>query len=406
LCVPLFTESQNHVFPSTSYHRDMASRSTFSDPWDVAEEAQECGEQASWFSSRRSWRPVLSRSTEGNAYGSLAQMEHGRKLDSTARLQQRASETYATCQKMLAYILCIIVLASLIRNLGNVDSSSAPSPSPGPLPPNARPQCTAYTYPQCEAAINSYITRGAANRCDAYEKVQAEGELVKYPYLADNTELCSEQGCCGCPGQCTKCPPMLAGCVSWQLDGVWRVDYGDASHAIYRFDAHGHCEIRIPHGSIPRTWKSYSDAYIEEGHDLDGTPRLLSISEAEEDCKRLEKCKGITWNLDSKEIVGGAELYLVYFKKIFFITHAPGSGWQSLIEETRDELKKGAAVAGPMVQVKNSTDVFTFDLHRASPRLYAPGTMEVMRIQDGGLFVERFVNGTSKLNGTGVVHKR
>lgn len=383
----------------------MASHSAFSDPWGAAEEAQEFGEQASWFSSQRSWRPVLGRSTKENAYGSLAQMEQEPKLDSATRLHRKASEAYTAWQKLLASILGIIVLASLFRHLGHMDTSAAPSPSPAPLSSNARPQCSAYTYPQCEAAIMSYITRGAPNRCAAYEQVQAEGEIMKYPYLANNTEVCTKEGCCGCPGQCTKCPPLLSGCVSWQLDGRWKVDYDDATHSTYKFDAHGHCEIRIPLLSIPRTWKSYSDAYIEDGYDVEGTPRLISISEAEADCKLLKTCKGITYNLDSKKIVGGAELYTVYFKEIFFVTPAPGSGWQSLVQETHDAMKRGAAVAGPLVQAKNSTGAFTLDLHRATPRLFAPGTKEVMKIQDGALFVERFVNGRSVLNGTGMPKK-
>jgi len=232
--------------------------------------------------------------------------------------------------------------------------------------------------------------------------VHSEGDVFQFPYSPSSTEVCLEEGCCGCPGQCSKCPPLLSGCTSWELDGLWEVAYDDGYRARYTFDAHGHVEILMPKTSIPRTWKSYPDTYIENGHDVKGTPQWFNVSAAKEYCTMLKTCKGITYNVDSKKTLAGVEVFLVFFKEIIFITHAPGTGWQSFLEDPLPELGRLAVIAGPLVQNKTSRDTFTFDFHRAAPKLFPPGTHEVITFKDSGLLIERFVNEVSVLNATGL----
>lgn len=105
-------------------------------------------------------------------------------------------------------------------------------------------RCSAYSYPQCEAALQRLLhTSGANRRCQAFEQLKSEGDYFQFPYSATRQERCMHEGCCGCSGQCSKCPPLLPECSSWRLDGAWKVSFRDGSMDLYRFDASGHVEV-------------------------------------------------------------------------------------------------------------------------------------------------------------------
>jgi len=159
--------------------------------------------------------------------------------DQASRWADRATSFWQKC----AVFLCV---AFLISN--SIRRMSAPSEGHA----DVQIACDAYTYPQCENAIIHYLEHGAQHRCEAFERVKAEGDYFKFPNSAHKKAHCIKAGCCSCPGQCSQCPPVLPECISWRLDGEWKVAFNDGSLAKYTFDAKGHVEEELPPKLIPR----------------------------------------------------------------------------------------------------------------------------------------------------------
>lgn len=324
-------------------------------------------------------------------------------------LAERTVKAHTGMQQVLAgvalfWILCMAGQRLYTATLGggvptDLPIAGAPSPAPGAsLPP---PTCAAYTYPQCEVALHGYLSQSARTRCEAFERVKAEGDLVKFPYSPSLQEMCTDAGCCGCAGQCSKCPPLLPECSSWRLDGTWKVAFGDGSNAKYTFDANGHCEVEFPVNVLPVKWKEYNQAYIQQGGDAEEA-QWRTVSDAKKECELKTGCKGITYDASTRK----GETYYVYLKSTASLTPGPGTSWTTMVEEHRPELHGSAAVAGPLTQVSSdAAGTFRFDLHRASPQLFPVGSMEHFSVADGALEVERRVAGTKLLTGTGVQSK-
>lgn len=112
--------------------------------------------------------------------------------------------------------------------------------------------CGEYFYPQCERAIIHYLEHGASHRCEAFERVKAEGDFLRFPNLPHREDLCNKAGCCPCPGQCSKCPPVMPECMTWKLDGVWKVAFTNGALATYRFDGNGSVEEEMPEILVPK----------------------------------------------------------------------------------------------------------------------------------------------------------
>mmetsp|Transcript_13733 Transcript_13733/g.23683 ORF Transcript_13733/g.23683 Transcript_13733/m.23683 type:complete len:347 (-) Transcript_13733:125-1165(-) len=192
-----------------------------------------------------------------NSYGSLQKL-----VRPSTGVEVFGNKAYGYMQQLVVAIAALWLLFTLGSHLGSrlsSDASRARSSSPAPAPGAAagsQPSCRSYEYPQCEAAMHGYLLLSARSRCEAFERVKAEGDFFKFPYSATSQETCTSPGCCSCPGQCSKCPPILPECSTWQLDGTWKVAFADGTAGKYRFDAHGHCEMELPASALPTTWKA------------------------------------------------------------------------------------------------------------------------------------------------------
>lgn len=331
-----------------------------------------------------------------SSYGSVMQKKHR-----AADLAERSTKIHAGVQQGLVLIVGIWILVMVGQRLCTatagslpVASAVAPSPAPGGSFSSFAPTCAAYTYPQCEAAIRSYLLHGAKSRCEAFERVKAEGDFVKFPYSASQQDSCPAAGCCGCSGQCSKCPPLLSECSSWRLDGSWKVAFGDGSEATYTFDAHGHCEVELSSSVLPVTWKEYDQAYIPAGKDA-ADALWSTISDAKKQCGAMPACKAITYDSSTRK----GETFYVYLKAASAIAPAPGTAWKTMVEEQRPELHGTAALAGPLTQHHSR---FRLDLHKVAPQLFPDGSSEQFSIVNEELQVERRFAGMKKLDGVGV----
>mmetsp|Transcript_150955 Transcript_150955/g.277257 ORF Transcript_150955/g.277257 Transcript_150955/m.277257 type:complete len:881 (-) Transcript_150955:59-2701(-) len=192
-----------------------------------------------------------------NSYGSLQKL-----VRPSTGVEVFGNKAYGYMQQLVVAIAALWLLFTLGSHLGSRLSSdasrarsSAPAPAPGAAA-GSQPSCRSYEYPQCKAAMHGYLLLSARSRCEAFERVKAEGDFFKFPYSATSQETCTSPGCCSCPGQCSKCPPILPECSTWQLDGTWKVAFADGTAGKYRFDAHGHCEMELPASALPTTWKA------------------------------------------------------------------------------------------------------------------------------------------------------
>jgi len=158
------------------------------------------------------------------------------------------------------------------------------------------PQCMSLKYPQCESAIKWYLANGASSRCQAFERVKAEGDFFQFPNSPDKNDYCTNEGCCDCPGQCSKCPPILSECLSWRLDGQWKVAFTDGAEATYNFDAMGHLEMKLPPSELPRMFHDVPEARAPAGNDLLNPAQWLTAAEAKELCVKTAGCQAATWD--------------------------------------------------------------------------------------------------------------
>lgn len=320
---------------------------------------------------------------ERKSYGSV----HLRKQ--TDERSARVLDAFSLFQRALPYVIVVWLISFFGCRWLSAPQVPAPLavPSPAPAVADSRPQCTAYRYPQCESALHFYLSAGATSRCTAFERVKAEGDLVQAPFLAASA-ACSEPGCCGCPGQCSKCPPILPECVTWRLDGSWRVALQDGTEVQYTVDAHGHCEIRQPAASLPKMWKRYTGAYVGNGNDVlvfDGT-----LQDAQARCKQYAACRSLVYDASKFSPQGVGQIFL---KSATDLVIVPGTGWVSWVADQHPNLVGEAAVAGPLVPVPGDAlgkDSFRIDLHRAAPHLFPEGSQDVLTVgADGGLLVQR-----------------
>jgi len=166
-------------------------------------------------------------------------------------------------------------------------------------------QCMGLKYPQCESAIKWYLAHGASSRCQAFERVKAEGDFFQFPESPDKNDYCTSEGCCDCPGQCSKCPPILSECLSWRLDGQWKVAFTDGAEAVYNFDAMGHLEMKLPPSELPRMFHDVPEARASAGNDLLNSGQLLTAAEAKELCMKTAGCRAATWDSSIVKTSGG-----------------------------------------------------------------------------------------------------
>jgi len=332
------------------------------------------------------------------SYGSVQS-----KLDLGDPRATKVLRAYALLQQGLPYLLGCWFLWSVghrVFTMLHGQSASqllAPSPAPGGSA-FSRPSCAAYTYPQCEQAMLRYLLVGVKDRCEAFERVKAEGDVFQYPYQTDSQVTCAQPGCCGCPGQCSKCPPMLPGCSSWHLDGAWGVAFSDGTEANYRFDAHGHCEMTQPASSLPLVWKSYDGAYVPQGSDL--VAKWATVQEALALCQQTTGCRSIVFDANTQTPEGK---YYVFLKTIVEIVFLPGATWRSYINEERPKFIKKVAVAGPLTEVGTGGQTFRLDLHLASPHLFPEGSADLISVRNGELYVQRLMQmAYERVNGTGL----
>ena len=89
------------------------------------------------------------------------------EVDQACRWADRVISFLQKC----AVFLCV---AFLISNIIRRTSASSKRHE------HVHVACDAYTYPQCESAIIHYLEHGAEHRCEAFERVKAEGD---YPPL-------------------------------------------------------------------------------------------------------------------------------------------------------------------------------------------------------------------------------
>lgn len=352
--------------------------------------------------------PVRKSQDEEGSYGSL-QKPVGYSFESAGI---KVGQAYGYVQQLVMIVAALWLLWAAGHRIGGLLSgtsksplsSGSPSPSPG-LFGQSLPTCSAYKYPQCEAAMRWYLSQNARNRCEAFERVKAEGDFFKNPYSETSQELCTTAGCCNCPGQCSKCPPVLPECSTWQVDGTWKVAFADGTDAKYAFDAHGHVEMELSPRALPMTWKSYQQSYIPRGSDLDSYPKWLSIQDAERLCNDVDQCHGITYDESTRT---GSEqsqpIYFIYLKTTSAFAPGPGTGWITLIEEQRPELHGTVAIAGPVTKrPEDDAGTMRFDLHQAAPQLFPELSTETYKVVDDELKVERRVRGQVAQTGTGVL---
>jgi hypothetical protein len=338
--------------------------------------------------------------SDSPSYGTIAGQKSNISSDAFADIFGKFYRNSLQAFAALAVIWVLFLFLHHHLRFLSTPSSASSMKSPSPSMSSA-PTCSDYKYPQCEAAMEWYLSRNAANRCEAFEHVKAEGDLFKFPYSTSQQDMCDlgRSGCCGCPGQCSKCPPLLAECVSWRLDGSWQIAFTEGSDSRYTFDAHGHYQLDLPSSSLPVSWKSWDQAFIPNGSDL-GPPQLISVSDAKNRCRQDPRCKGITYD-EASNI--GNNVYEVFFKLVSTVVAAPGTGWKTFVEEERPELHERVAVAGPLQQTGlNASGAFRLDLHSAAPQLFPHGCFEQLTVKDDELHVERQCPGTAMQIGQGL----
>mmetsp|Transcript_38898 Transcript_38898/g.72045 ORF Transcript_38898/g.72045 Transcript_38898/m.72045 type:complete len:393 (-) Transcript_38898:84-1262(-) len=340
-----------------------------------------------------------------NSYGSLQKL-----VRPSTGVEVFGNKAYGYMQQLVVAIAALWLLFTLGSHLGSrlsSDASRARSSSPAPAPGAAagsQPSCRSYEYPQCEAAMHGYLLLSARSRCEAFERVKAEGDFFKFPYSATSQETCTSPGCCSCPGQCSKCPPILPECSTWQLDGTWKVAFADGTAGKYRFDAHGHCEMELPASALPTTWKAYQQAYIPQGNDLNSYPRWLSVQDAERLCTQAPDCRGITYDESSRTNTQDSQpVFFIYLKSTAAFAPGPGTGWIAHVEEQKPELHGQAAVAGPVLeQSREAAGAFFFDLHQAAPQLFPEDSLELFTVVNDELRVQRLIRGSKVQSGVGI----
>lgn len=326
------------------------------------------------------------------------------KLNSTG---DKLLKAFGIAQQVLAFVLGVFVLTMIGARFFAVaphpalHSATVPKASTVPAP-----KCTHFQYPHCEKAINFYIAQGSRSRCEAFERVKAEGDVFRYPYDPNSHDFCNNttgRACCGCAAQCSRCPPMLPGCSSWALDGRWVVAFDDGNEAKFTFDAHGHFEAHYPVAFLPKTWKDHMGAYIKEGYDL-LAPARLNVSLAKTTCAATPGCLGITF--DGVSYDAQSLTYLVYFKSVNAITPAASTKWETHI---LDQAPTGpfVAVSGGLHPEKNHTNKYTIDLNDAAPHLFPFGAFESITLTDDEIKVIHLggMDGVH-LSGTGIVAPR
>lgn len=349
----------------------------------------------------------------GTDYGSATAREKFAVLELhsvTVRSVLHALRAWRPILAICALLLAAGLLISRLSSLGSAavcaltGGSASPAPAPS-APAMAGPRCADYQYPQCERAMSVHLDGAVRSRCAAFEAVKAEGDNFRFPWSDANEERCGAAGCCGCPGQCSRCPPILPECASWRFDGTWSVAFDDGTSSRYIFDALGHCEAEFPVSVLPVNFKYYNHAFIPSGSDLPGAavPSVLTLDAAKTACANDTRCSGLTYN--EAESANGA--LKVFFKTTAALSLAPGTGWQAFVREGHPTLQHdNVAVAGPLVAESNVTahhGHFIFDLHRASPQFFPSGSKEHIAVDDGELRVARFIPGNAAVSGTGVL---
>lgn len=268
------------------------------------------------------------------------------------------------------------------------------------IPVSSSSSCKDYTYPQCEDALHWYLSQGAKTRCEAFERVKAEGDVFRYPSDKGSMDYCEESegvACCGCEGQCSKCPPVLHGCSTWPLDGSWVVAFGDGSQARYNFDAYGHVEVILPQSIVPKPWKRFTEVYIKQGDDL-MPPSWMNLSTAMLTCAHAKACRGITFDANVRDPQNEGK-HLIYIKTIAAMTQAPGTGWETHLQEQKTS-RQSVAVSGAVVQ--QSPGQFKLHLHKSAPLLFPQGSHQIISIQENQLHVEHHVRKHRLLIGNGL----
>lgn len=337
---------------------------------------------------------------------------------------------YGFLQRLAACVVCVWVLwtfgnriAASLSASSAVFSATVPSPSPPGSVSASKRLCKTYTYPGCEAALAQKLASGARNRCEAAQRVRAEGDFVEFPYL-DQAEQprCAKSGCCGCPGQCSRCPPVLAECTPAIFAGSWRVAFSDGSSAQYNFDAHGHVEVELPSYSLPLIWKKYEMAYVPRGNDLLDSPRLMSIEAGKELCAQTPACLSITVDTSQQAKRSQGNLYDIWFKSVSTVVLASGTSWRTFLPDRHNLHEDRVAIAGALQLMTNNTVVgpfaapfgeggspgqaaiFNLNLHQVAPQFFpAPGSVEEVVLQDSELRVLRLVPGQPALSGEGIL---
>lgn len=317
-----------------------------------------------------------------------------------------ATGAYNMLQQAFAALAAAFLVWSLVQHLALFISAKvigvgvAPSPSPGS---GLGQPCSTYTYPQCEDAMKWYLQQGTKDRCQAFERVKAEGDMVKFPYTSGQ-EVCAAEGCCGCPGQCSRCPPLLPECSSWQLDGIWRVAFEDGSEAIYTFDTHGHCEVKLPESLLPPIFKEFDSTYIPQAMDNgDLMSRWVTEAEGKQLCVETAGCQAISFDLSQKTDQGH---YYAHLKSHSNMVTVPGNRWRTLVRQPSFPTQGGVTAAGPLVMQIGTPGTFTFDLHRAAPHFFEENSVDVLTVTGGELQIERRLNaGKTIVKGTGVVDR-
>jgi len=343
---------------------------------------------------------------------------------------------YGFLQRLAAFVACIWVLWTIGSRIAASMSASSiffSTAVPSPSPPGmvSKPLCKTYNYPGCEAALAQKLASGARTRCEAAQRIRAGGDFVQFPYL-DKAEQprCTTSGCCGCPGQCSRCPPVLAECTPAIFAGSWRVAFSDGSSAQYNFDAHGHVEVELPSYSLPLMWKKYEQAYVPRGNDILDSPRLMSIQAGKELCAQTPNCLSITVDTAHHTKKPQGNLYDIWFKRVSSIVLASGTAWRSFLPDRHNLHEDRVAIAGALQLMTNTTaDIlilgkvlgtfaspfgeggspgeaatFNFNLHQVAPQFFPdPGSVEELVLRDSELRVLRLVPGRPALSGEGIL---
>jgi len=337
---------------------------------------------------------------------------------------------YGFLQRLVACVACIWVLWTLGSRIAASKpassmpfSTTVPSPSPPGMASASKPLCKTYKYPGCEAALAQKLTSGAHTRCEAAQRIRAEGDFVQFPYLNQaEQQRCTTSGCCGCPGQCSRCPPVLAECSPAIFAGSWRVAFSDGSSAQYNFDTHGHVEVELPSYSLPLMWKKYEQAYVPRGHDLLDSPRLMSIQAGKELCAQSPNCLSITVDTSIHTNKTQGNLYDLWFNSVSTIVLASGTAWKTFLPDRHNLHEDRVAIAGALKLMTNTTVLgpfaapfgeggspgeavtVNFNLHQVAPQFFPdPGSVEELMLRDGELRVLRLVPGRAALSGEGIL---